>query len=151
MLMQQHQHKTRSRFRCMIRTLDAHDELGMTLIEIMVVVAIISLIMGSVGVVAYQKFKKASLANTKQIIVTVKNALTEYAMDTTDPCPKDLNELKEKKYLNKDPVDAWGQPLMYKCPGDHDKDTADVSSKGPDKQEGTDDDITSWEEDQAEE
>ena len=34
---------------------------------------------------------------------------------------------------------------MYVCPSTHDTDGADIWSKGKDKQDGTADDITSWE------
>ncbi|MCC6750797.1 MAG: type II secretion system protein GspG [Deltaproteobacteria bacterium] len=117
----------------------------MTLIEIMVVVAIIGLLMGTVGVVAYNRYKKAQVTNTKQIIVNVKNALQQYSLDTNQPCPKELKDLKSSKIINKDAKDAWGEELTYKCPGEHDTDSADVSSKGPDRKEGTEDDINSWE------
>ncbi len=121
------------------------DELGMTLIEIMVVVAIIGLLMGTVGVVAFQRFQKAKLTNAKQIVTNVKQALVHYAMDNQEPCPRELKELKEQKLINKDPKDPWGKELLYKCPGEHDTESADVSSMGPDRKEGTEDDIHSWE------
>jgi len=121
------------------------DELGMTLIEIMVVVAIIGLLMGTVGVVAFQRFQKAKLTNAKQIVTNVKQALVHYAMDNQDPCPTELKELKEQKLIDKDPKDPWGKELIYKCPGEHDTESADVSSMGPDRKEGTEDDIHSWE------
>ncbi len=49
-----------------------------------------------------------------------------------------------QKYLTKDPKDDWGQPLMYICPSTHNSDSADIWSKGKDKQDGTADDIRSW-------
>jgi len=119
-------------------------ELGMTLIEIMVVVAIIGLLMGTVGVVAYNRYKKAKLTNAKMIINNVRDALVHYAMEHKDPCPADLDELHKEKYINKDPKDPWGEPLIFKCPGEHDTEGADIVSKGPDRKEGTEDDITSW-------
>jgi general secretion pathway protein G len=122
------------------------NQLGMTLIEIMVVVAIIGLLMGTVGVVAYNRFKKAQKVNTKQIITNVQNAVQTYHLDNNGECPKDLRELYTQKILNKEPKDAWGQPLIFKCPGEHNKDGIDVLSKGPDKREGTPDDIKNWSE-----
>jgi general secretion pathway protein G len=43
------------------------------------------------------------------------------------------------------PNDPWGEPYQYQSPGQHNKDTYDVWSKGPDKQSGTADDIGNWE------
>ena len=125
------------------RETGAGDE-GMTLIEIMVVVAIIGLMMGTVGVVAFNKYQKAKLTNAKQVVSNVKQALVHYAMENKDPCPKDLAELKAQKQIDKDPKDPWGEELVFKCPGEHDTDGADVISKGPDRKLGTEDDINSW-------
>jgi general secretion pathway protein G len=118
---------------------------GMTLVEIMVVVAIIGMIMGAVAVGAMSQLEKAKVKNTKMIIHNVQEALVHYATDNTDSCPKGLGDLVSQKYLNKDPKDDWGQPLMYVCPSTHGGDSADVWSKGKDKQDGTQDDIRSWE------
>ena len=118
---------------------------GMTLVEIMVVVAIIGMIMGAVAVGAFGQLEKARVKNTKMIIHTVQEALVHYGTDNTDSCPKSLGDLVAQKYLNKDPKDDWGQPLIFVCPGQHNTDGADIVSKGKDKQEGTQDDIKSWE------
>ena len=42
------------------------------------------------------------------------------------------------------PLDPWGEPYQYACPGTHNKDGYDVWSKGADKQSGTEDDIGNW-------
>jgi general secretion pathway protein G len=118
---------------------------GMTLVEIMIVVAIIGMLMGTVGVYAFGRFEKAKVTDTKIIIKNVEQALVHYQTDNTDPCPKSLSELAAQKYLSKEPVDAYGQPLSFKCPGEHNTDGADIVSKGKDRQEGTADDIKSWE------
>ena len=123
----------------------AQSQRGMTLIEIMVVVAIIGLLMGTVGVVAYNRFQKAKLTNAKMIVKNMQDALVHYAMDNRDPCPTDLHELYKQKYINKEPADPWGEALIFKCPGENDTEAADISSKGPDRKEGTEDDIKSWE------
>lgn len=118
---------------------------GMTLIEIMVVVAIIGMLMGTVGVYAFGRLKKAKVTDTKMVIKSVEQALVHYQTDNTDACPKSLAELVSQKYLTKDPNDAWGQPLTFRCPGEKNRDGADIVSRGEDKQEGTADDIKSWE------
>jgi hypothetical protein len=35
------------------------------------------------------------------------------------------------RYLDEEPLDAWGQPLWVRCPGRYDEDDADVVSAGP--------------------
>ncbi len=118
---------------------------GMTLIEIMVVVAIIGMLMGTVGVYAFGRFEKAKITDTKMVIKNVEAALVHYQTENTDSCPKGIADLVAQKIMPKEPLDAWGQSLVFKCPGEHNPDGADIVSKGKDKQEGTADDIKSWE------
>lgn len=117
---------------------------GMTLVEIMVVVAIIGMIMGAVAVGAMSQLKKAKVKNTKMMVHTIQEALVHYATDNTDSCPKALSDLATQKYLTKVPKDEWGQDFIFTCPGQHNTDGADIVSKGEDKTEGTADDIKSW-------
>jgi len=44
------------------------------------------------------------------------------------------------------PLDPWQQPYVYRYPGTKNKTGYDVFSKGPDKIEGTKDDIGNWSE-----
>jgi general secretion pathway protein G len=123
-----------------------HGARGMTLVEIMVVVAIIGMLMGTVGVYAYGRLERARVTDTKMVIHNVEQALVHYQTDNTDGCPKSLTDLVAQKYMAKEPKDAWGQPLNFVCPGTHNnQDGADIWSKGKDKQDGTADDIKSWE------
>jgi general secretion pathway protein G len=45
---------------------------------------------------------------------------------------------------NKLPVDPWGEPYQYRYPGTKNKSGFDLWSKGPDKADGTEDDIGNW-------
>ena len=72
----------------------------------------------------------------------------EQFMITRDGCPT-LEQLVNEDYLRQLPKDPWGTPLVLRCPGQHRKDPADVSSVGADRVFGTDDDINSWEGQQA--
>ncbi len=42
------------------------------------------------------------------------------------------------------PVDPWGETYVYRYPGSKNKSSYDIFSKGPDKTEGTQDDIGNW-------
>src|SRR3954454_18805888 len=84
---------------------------GMTLVEIMIVVAIIGMLMGTVGVYAYGRFEKAKVTDTKIIIKNVEQALVHFQPDNPEPSPKTISDLAAQKYLSKEPLDAWGQPL----------------------------------------
>jgi hypothetical protein len=67
-------------------------------------------------------------------------------LDNSGNCPKGIDDLLAQKYLDKNNAkDPWDKPMLFHCPGTNDTDSADISSAGPDKQEGTPDDIKSWE------
>ena len=131
---------------------------GVTLIEMLVVVTIISLI---VGLVSLNLFKKADEAKRTAAHAQISNfmqALGLYKLDTGTYPPTNvgLQALRVKPenlpnwsgpYLPKDvPLDPWGRPYEYKYPGEH-GDDPDLISLGPDGVpggEGTNADIVSW-------
>ncbi|MBK8479978.1 MAG: type II secretion system protein GspG [Proteobacteria bacterium] len=119
---------------------------GFTLIEIMVVVMIIGLIVGSVGFVAFNRFKTAQIKSAQAIVKTVEGAIEMYMMDHNGECPKNVGELRSQRILSKEPKDPWNEVIIFRCPGEKNSDGADVFSKGPDKKEGTEDDLKNWEE-----
>jgi general secretion pathway protein G len=47
-------------------------------------------------------------------------------------------------YLKKVPLDPWGNSYIYKCPGGHNIEDYDLSSRGKDSLEGSSDDIVNW-------
>jgi general secretion pathway protein G len=117
---------------------------GFTLLEIMIVLAIIAMIAGGVGVAVFKQFQKAKISAAKLRVKAARDAVTQYMIETPS-CPHSIDELVAGKYLDRNNAkDPWGSPLTLKCPGANDTDGADVSSPGPDKQDGTQDDIQSW-------
>jgi general secretion pathway protein G len=120
-------------------------EAGLMLIEILVVVAIIGLIMGTVGVMAFRHYRDAQVKQTKMTIHNTQAALTTFRLNHAELCPSSLDELVRLKFLDKPPRDAWNKPLSFRCPSEHEKEGADLVSLGGDQKEGTDDDIKSWE------
>jgi general secretion pathway protein G len=49
-----------------------------------------------------------------------------------------------QQYMEKIPLDFWGHPYIYECPGKHRTNSYDLSSAGPDGKAGTEDDIVNW-------
>jgi general secretion pathway protein G len=118
---------------------------GFTLLEIMVVLAIIALIAGGVGAAVFKQYKKAQIQTAKMRVKAARDATAQFMMDNSNNCPKGIDELLSQKYLDKNNgKDPWGKDLLFRCPGTQDTDSADITSAGPDRQEGSGDDIKSW-------
>ncbi len=58
---------------------------------------------------------------------------------SSEPVPQYWHQL-----LTQLPKDPWNREFIYVYPGAHNKDGFDLSSRGRDGQEGTEDDITNW-------
>jgi len=128
---------------------------GFTLVEILVVVVILGMLSALVipNIVGQTNEARRSIAATQ--IKEVEQALDIYRLHngfypsteqglealstkpTTNPQPK---KYVEGGYMKKIPVDPWGNPFIYRSPGD--KSLIDIISCGPDGEEGGGDDIT---------
>lgn len=120
---------------------------GFTLIEILVVVAIIGML-GAVAVPAYMNYlADARIATTRSLIANVDVAVKSYNMKH-GKYPDSLEVLQEPQEDGGDPwlegeaVDPWGNELKYEKQG---KKRPKITSAGPDGEEGTEDDITNYE------
>ena len=121
---------------------------GMTLIEILVVLAIIGLIIGGVTVVASNAFSGAQEDTAKNEVLAIEQQVEMYKVQKKK-CPKSMQDLKAAGITKKVKKDPWGTPYDIKCPGE--ESPIEVRSAGPDKELGSDDDIKSWEGDADEE
>ncbi len=136
---------------------------GFTLIEILVVIAVIAMLAALVGPNVFQHVGTARDATARSQIEMLGAALDAYRLDnaryptteqglralqtrpTTDPVPNNWRG----PYLRKDvPTDPWGGAYLYVAPGEVNTNGYDLVSLGADGEpggEGEDADITSWE------
>jgi general secretion pathway protein G len=122
-----------------LAALRARARRGVTLIEILIVLAIIGLIAGGVAIVAVPKFEKARVDSTKTNAIEIHRAAELWrANHTSEGCPT-AERLKTDKEISPTSkiTDAWETPYKISC----DEDSIHVVSLGPDKKEGTNDDI----------
>src|SRR5450759_2345678 len=114
---------------------------GMTMLEIMIVLAIIGLVMSVVGVGVYSSYKKAQKKIAQVAVNEIASKTIQFMTDNNNECPKSIDDLVAQKYMPKKQRDPWNKEFILRCPGTVITDGVDVISLGPDGQEGTADDI----------
>lgn len=125
---------------------------GMTLLEIMIVIAIIGLVASVVVVAVMNNFERAKVNATRLKINEIKKACDLYKIEAGD-YPSQSEGLRAltsppgggPAYLKETPKDPWGQEFVYFNPARGGGAGIEIISKGADKQEGTDDDIKTGE------
>lgn len=140
---------------------------GFTLMELLVVLAILGLLIAMVAPRVLGTQKKADISNAQNQIGMLKAALERYALDMKDfpssedglqslvepPSDEGLAERWDGPYINSEalPKDPWGNDYQYEYPPQQGKgDYPDIWSMGPDGEDGTGDDIVSWRVDDSE-
>jgi general secretion pathway protein G len=119
---------------------------GFTLLEIMIVMAIMGLLVTGVSIKVFSQLKKAKVSAAKIGVKKIIDASGRFMAGPGAGCPKGLEELISQGELSKnDMKDPWGAPYVFRCPGTQDPEGVDVVSWGPDKADGSGDDIRSWE------
>jgi len=126
---------------------------GFTLTELMLVVVIIGILAALVIPKIAGNSERARLtAAQADINGGIKSALGQYEIDNGF-YPKSLQDLLVQPsnaknwhgpYLEKLPIDPWGNPYIYYFPGKHNQTGYDLLSAGQDGKEGTDDDVFNW-------
>ena len=112
---------------------------GVTLIEVLIVVAIMSLIAGGVTVAVLPRFRQAQVDTANTTARELRTAANRWrAFRSSEGCPT-ISQLVQDKEIDSasKTTDPWDQPYKIVCDGD---DTI-VISFGPDKKEGSQDDI----------
>lgn len=112
---------------------------GVTLIEVLIVVAILSLIAASVSVAVLPKFRQAQVDTAKTNAREIRNAVNRWrATRGGTDCPTVSQLISDKEIDSASKVDdPWNSPFKIQCTDDD----VLVTSPGPDKKDGTADDI----------
>ncbi|MDP8998935.1 MAG: type II secretion system GspH family protein [Myxococcota bacterium] len=112
---------------------------GLTLVELIVVITIIGVLTAAISVGVMSAKKSADLKLAKTACNTIRDATIQWkAVHSGEDCPT-IDQLKQEKILDtgfsvKDP---WGVTFKMAC----DSDEITCSSAGPDRKEGTEDDL----------
>lgn len=115
-----------------------------SLLELMLVVAIIAVLSGIVAYNVISGGEKAKLRASQATMDIVANGLKQYHLDNS-AYPATITALYSAKILDaaKPAKDGWGSDLIYSPQGLNGQDFT-LRSPGPDKQPGTPDDIDYW-------
>jgi general secretion pathway protein G len=128
---------------------------GFTLIEIMIVMALIGIVIALVATRVAGAGDKAKVQAAKIAIDTIGGKIEAYALDNGTP-PSSLRDLVTKPAdadgwlgpyaKEKDLKDPWGREFVYRYPGEHGD--FDLYSLGGDGKEGGEGvkgiDVTNW-------
>jgi prepilin-type N-terminal cleavage/methylation domain-containing protein len=113
---------------------------GLSLIEILVVLAIIAMVSGVIAITVIGHLEKARKETTRQSAHALRTIASTYRMDRAgEDCPT-MDVLVAANVIDEasKKSDAWDQPFVIQC---DDRGGIRVASGGPDKKLGTEDDI----------
>lgn len=129
---------------------------GFTLIELLLVMVILSVLAAVVVPKFTRRSEQARIVAAQTSISNLEVSIEAFEVDTGRyPTseeglgalveePASLNNWRGPYIKRGVPNDPWGNSYVYKCPGDHNTNSYDLYSYGPDRQEGGGDDIDNW-------
>lgn len=111
---------------------------GVSLVEVLIVVAIMAMLAGGVAFAILPRMAEARLKTAKQGAQEIRKAVQLWQIENGGECPT-VSQLKKDGVLDKAGTsdDPWGKPFTVKCTDGE----VYVGSNGPDTKKGSDDDI----------
>ena len=139
---------------------------GFTLMELLLVMAILVILLGLVAPRFINTSKEANISAARSQIGLFRGPLDMYALNmssfpTTEQgllalveAPEDIEDDTRWKgaYVDEIPQDPWGNDYQYEYPSDRMEETKDfpaIWSLGPDGEDDTEDDIGNWPEEES--
>lgn len=113
---------------------------GVTLIEVLIVVAIIAMVASGVAVFALPRYKEAQLKQAETGARVVRTAVQQWQSANNETSCPTISQLVQEKHLDpgQNTNDPWGSAYILSCSDDE----VTVVSPGPDKKKGSKDDIS---------
>jgi general secretion pathway protein G len=126
-------------FRSAARRARRSVERGVTLVEVLIVVAIIAMVASGVAVFALPRFREAQVKSAETGARVIRGAIMNWQRVNNEVTCPTVAQLVQEKQLDSatTTVDPWNQEYVLQCVDDE----VIVSSGGPDKKKGTQDDI----------
>lgn len=126
--------------RLVARRLRRAKQAGVTLVEVLIVVAIMAMLAGGVALALLPRFKEAQVSTAKTGATVLRRAVQDWQrLNNEVTCPT-ISQLVQGKHIDSasNTDDPWGQTYVMMCTDDE----VFVMSAGPDKKRDTKDDIS---------
>jgi general secretion pathway protein G len=113
---------------------------GVTLVEVLIVVAIMALLASGVSFAILPKYREAQVNTAKTSAQVLRRAIQDWQRVNNEVTCPTVSQLVEGKHVDSgaEVDDPWGLPWALVCT----EDEVFVQSFGPDKKQGTTDDIS---------
>jgi general secretion pathway protein G len=133
-----------------------HADNAFTLIELLLVLVILGVLAAIVVPKFAGRTEQARQTAAQSQIATFNTALDAFEVDNgyypkgknglndLVQQPRDAQNWKGPYMKNDIPMDPWGRPYVYECPGKHNPSSYDLYSLGIDGRANSEDDITNW-------
>lgn len=122
----------------MLRAVRRSSARGVTLVEVLIVVAIMAMLAGGVAFAYLPRMQETRVKTARQGALEIRKMVQLWQTENGTDCPS-LSQLKKDGYLDRAGAsdDPWGEPFEINCSDNE----IYVSSPGADKKGGTPDDI----------